>query len=112
VGGAMNGIAQGVMGLELAKLGLEMNQQSYKAKNPNFDVRKAESDKIKDRYNDRIPVICERAETSKLPDIDKTKYLVRELMRDSRNSSVKNPKHVLVPSSSSSYTFEHLDKAY
>ena len=29
-----------------------------------------------ERYPDRIPVICEKAATSKLPDIDKTKYLV------------------------------------
>merc|ERR1739841_232829 len=31
---------------------------------------------IRERYSDRIPVICEKSETSKLPDIDKTKYLV------------------------------------
>ncbi len=29
-----------------------------------------------ERYPDRIPVICEKAGSSKLPDIDKTKYLV------------------------------------
>ena len=40
------------------------------------DKRKAEADKIRERYSDRIPVICEKSETSKLPDIDKTKYLV------------------------------------
>ena len=37
------------------------------------EKRKAEADKIRERYNDRIPVICEKSETSKLPDIDKTK---------------------------------------
>ena len=37
------------------------------------EKRKAESAKIMDRYQDRIPVICEKSETSKLPDIDKTK---------------------------------------
>ena len=58
---------------------------SYKQTHPDFgkstwtqlinylEQRKAEADKIKDRYNDRIPVICEKAETSKLPNIDKTK---------------------------------------
>ena len=38
-----------------------------------LEKRKAESAKIMDRYQDRIPVICEKSETSKLPDIDKTK---------------------------------------
>ena len=37
------------------------------------EKRKHESDRIKDRYPDRIPVICEKSATSKLPDIDKTK---------------------------------------
>jgi hypothetical protein len=42
----------------------------------NFERRKAESDKMKERYNDRLPVICEKSETCTLPDIDRTKYLV------------------------------------
>ena len=58
---------------------------NYKTTHPDFgkysisfyfsplEKRKAESDKIKERYPDRIPVICEKSETSKLPDIDKTK---------------------------------------
>ena len=37
------------------------------------DKRKNESDRIRERYPDRIPVICEKSNTSKLPDIDKTK---------------------------------------
>ena len=49
---------------------------SYKQTHPDFEKRKAEADKIRERYSDRIPVICEKSETSKLPDIDKTKYLV------------------------------------
>ena len=59
--------------------------QSYKQSHPDFgkwshrsltmniEKRKAEADKIKERYSDRIPVICEKSATSKLPDIDKTK---------------------------------------
>ena len=39
----------------------------------NIEKRKQEADKIRERYSDRIPVICEKSETSKLPDIDKTK---------------------------------------
>ena len=38
-----------------------------------IDARKAESDKIREKYPDRIPVICEKSATSKLPDIDKSK---------------------------------------
>ena len=38
-----------------------------------IEKRKQEADKIRERYSDRIPVICEKSETSKLPDIDKTK---------------------------------------
>ena len=37
------------------------------------EKRKQESDKILERYKDRIPIICEKSASSKLPDIDKTK---------------------------------------
>jgi hypothetical protein len=64
---------------------LEMN---YKKAHPDFgnysssfstvltiyiEQRKSEAERIRERYPDRIPVICEKSETSKLPDIDKTK---------------------------------------
>ena len=39
----------------------------------NVEQRKSEAERIRERYPDRIPVICEKSETSKLPDIDKTK---------------------------------------
>lgn len=35
--------------------------------------RKAEAERIRERYPDRVPVICEKSDTSKLPDIDKIK---------------------------------------
>lgn len=38
--------------------------------------RKKESSRIKAKYPDRIPVICERSVKSGLAKIDKTKYLV------------------------------------
>jgi len=38
------------------------------------DQRKEQSDKIRLQYPDRIPIICEKAASSKLPDIDKNKY--------------------------------------
>lgn len=41
-----------------------------------FEKRHAEAERIRQRYNDRIPVICEKADKSTLPDIDKKKYLV------------------------------------
>lgn len=56
---------------------------NYKKDHPDFgkaprinhplEARKAESDKIREKYPDRIPVICEKSTTSKLPNIDKTK---------------------------------------
>lgn len=42
-----------------------------------FEKRKAEADKIRSKYPDRIPVICEKNPRSNdVPDIDKKKYLV------------------------------------
>lgn len=40
------------------------------------DKRKAEADRIRQKYPDRIPVIAEKAPKSDVPDIDKKKYLV------------------------------------
>lgn len=41
-----------------------------------LEERKRESEKMKAKYPDRIPIICEKAERSDVPDIDKKKYLV------------------------------------
>ena len=38
-----------------------------------IDQRLEESRKIKDKYPDRIPIICEKSASSKLPNVDKTK---------------------------------------
>jgi len=38
--------------------------------------REAEAKRIRSKYPDRIPVICEKAKGSNIPDIDKKKYLV------------------------------------
>merc|ERR1711990_969487 len=38
--------------------------------------RTAEAKRIRSKYPDRIPVICEKAKGSSIPDIDKKKYLV------------------------------------
>ncbi|KAG1703014.1 ubiquitin-like protein atg8 [Phytophthora oleae] len=41
-----------------------------------FEKRQAEAQRIRSKYPDRIPVICEKADRSDIPDIDKKKYLV------------------------------------
>jgi GABA(A) receptor-associated protein len=42
-----------------------------------FEKRKYEADKIRAKYPDRIPVICEKNPRSNdVPDVDKKKYLV------------------------------------
>ena len=41
-----------------------------------FEERKAESERIRAKYPDRIPVICEKADKTNVADIDKKKYLV------------------------------------
>ncbi|CAG8592170.1 15336_t:CDS:2, partial [Acaulospora colombiana] len=38
--------------------------------------RKAEAERIRQKYPDRIPVICEKVEKSDIATIDKKKYLV------------------------------------
>jgi len=48
---------------------------SYKEENP-FEKRRAEGEKIRRKYPDRIPVIVEKAPKSRLRDLDKKKYLV------------------------------------
>ena len=41
-----------------------------------FEKREQEAKRIREKYPDRIPVICERDPRSDIPDIDKKKYLV------------------------------------
>lgn len=43
-----------------------------------FDARCEESKKIKEKYNERIPIIVTRDKRSKLQDIDKNKFLAPE----------------------------------
>ena len=42
----------------------------------NLEERKQEANRILNEYSNRIPIICERAPNSKLPSINKSKYLV------------------------------------
>ncbi len=48
---------------------------SFKERNPK-EKRAQEVARIREKYPDRIPVICERARDCKLPEIDKNKFLV------------------------------------
>jgi len=45
-------------------------------KEHSFEKRQAEAQRIRTKYPERIPVICEKAEKTSIPDIDKKKYLV------------------------------------
>ena len=50
-------------------------EYEFKKKNE-YNKRLIESTNIKQKYNDRIPIIVERYKDSTLPRIDKCKYLV------------------------------------
>mmetsp|Transcript_24427 Transcript_24427/g.70357 ORF Transcript_24427/g.70357 Transcript_24427/m.70357 type:complete len:155 (+) Transcript_24427:2529-2993(+) len=41
-----------------------------------LEKRKSEAERIRAKYPDRVPVICEKADRSDIPEIDKKKYLV------------------------------------
>ena len=49
--------------------------KSFKERNP-FQKRKAEATRIRAKYPDRIPVICEVASKSDIGTLDKEKFLV------------------------------------
>ncbi|RDA89580.1 hypothetical protein CP533_3013 [Ophiocordyceps camponoti-saundersi (nom. inval.)] len=50
-------------------------RSKFKDEHP-FEKRKAEAERIRQKYADRIPVICEKVEKSDITTIDKKKYLV------------------------------------
>ena len=43
-----------------------------------FEKRKAESDRIHEKYPDKIPLILERSDSTHLPEIEKKKYLMQK----------------------------------
>ncbi len=47
----------------------------YKEDNA-FEKRRAEGEKIRRKYPDRVPVIVEKAPKARIGDLDKKKYLV------------------------------------
>mmetsp|Transcript_16685 Transcript_16685/g.15047 ORF Transcript_16685/g.15047 Transcript_16685/m.15047 type:complete len:120 (+) Transcript_16685:116-475(+) len=52
-----------------------MSDTKFKSQHT-FEARQAEAGRIRGKYPDRIPVICEKIAKSKVQDIDKKKYLV------------------------------------
>ncbi|KAH7817109.1 putative light chain 3 [Monocercomonoides exilis] len=54
-------------------------ESAFKTKYP-LEVRRNEAEKMLQKYPDRIPVICEKAERSDIPEIDKKKFLVQNDM--------------------------------
>jgi GABA(A) receptor-associated protein len=50
-------------------------EYNFKKKH-NFEQRIKESDKIKTKYPERIPIIVEKSKSSKINSIDKNKFLV------------------------------------
>jgi GABA(A) receptor-associated protein len=52
-----------------------IQSKSYKTQHT-FEKRKAEFDRIRSKYPDRIPLIAERVDKSNIPEIYKKKYLV------------------------------------
>mmetsp|Transcript_79895 Transcript_79895/g.159522 ORF Transcript_79895/g.159522 Transcript_79895/m.159522 type:complete len:125 (-) Transcript_79895:250-624(-) len=48
---------------------------SFKQEHP-LEKRKLKAERIRSKYPERVPVICERDPRSDIPDIDKKKYLV------------------------------------
>ncbi|CAI2380666.1 unnamed protein product [Moneuplotes crassus] len=76
----------------------------YKQKHPSFEKRKHECDKIREKFPDRIPVICERSTTSKLPELDKEKFLVpNDLCAYQFNFIIR--KRISLPENDSLYFF-------
>jgi GABA(A) receptor-associated protein len=52
-----------------------MADSEFKRENE-FEKRKEDASRIRSKYPNRIPVICEKNLKSDIPDIDKNKYLV------------------------------------
>ena len=50
-------------------------KKCFKERTP-LDKRTQESEQIRNKYPDRIPIIVEKYKDCKLPDVDKCKYLV------------------------------------
>merc|ERR1712170_56486 len=63
----------------IVNLGTDIKQENmkwqYKEEHP-FEKRRAEGEKIRRKYPDRVPVIVEKSPKARIGDLDKKKYLV------------------------------------
>ena len=55
-----------------------MSNLSQFKKEFDFETRKQEAGRIKEKYKDRVPIIVEKSHKSDIANIDKKKYLVPE----------------------------------
>ncbi len=51
-------------------------EYAFKKENPDISKRFIESTKIREKYPDRVPVICEKDPRSKIGNIEKNKFLI------------------------------------
>ena len=79
-------------------------QQTYKEKVPLLEKRQEESSNIRQKYPDKIPIICERAASSKLPPNDKAKFLAPSDLTAYQFSYIIR-KRIKMPESDSLYFF-------
>lgn len=63
----------------IVNLGTDIKQENmkwqYKEEHP-YEKRRAEGEKIRRKYPDRVPVIVEKSPKARIGDLDKKKYLV------------------------------------
>lgn len=69
----------------------------FKTKN-SISSRMTESARIRQKYPDRVPIICERHPKSSLPEISKNKFLVPHDMRTAHFLTIIRQKMQLDPS--------------
>lgn len=81
-------------------------ENTFRNKN-SLDKRIQESENIRVKYTDRIPIIVEKNKTSNLPEIDKCKYLVPKDMTMSQFMFVIRKRIKLNPAQALFITVNH-----
>merc|ERR1712209_86 len=67
--------------LDQKPVNLSTMKWQYKEEHP-FEKRRAEGEKIRRKYPDRVPVIVEKSPKARIGDLDKKKYLVPSDLTD------------------------------
>jgi GABA(A) receptor-associated protein len=70
--------------------------------NNSLEKRKEEGSKIREKYTERIPIICEKYPNSNLKDINKTKFLVPSDLNVSQFSFIIR-KHLVMEKTQAMY---------